>query len=389
MANEMCRTFALAVLLLWGIVPVTIASRAETDSAALFDELTSLNPQSQTNLNELAALADRAAAIEKQEAKAEKKLARDSGDLKNASTAELRRRFTEDSAKHNARAFAAIGRLAQKAPRADDAAIRSASAAEILEIQAGLRASVKPAVPEKLGVFTSWIFFFENRAGTIGRGDTPAANTTDSSSGGERSDPRPSTFWTRPVAISREDLYSGFGRVQFPHLETSLCNYDAPKTSSGTHAGFDVECNGERFKIKFGELNSEPFTARIFDALGYHVDPTDFAPKIRVQYDRRMLREFHLRKPLDMQVTPLGIHVSTIHLQQHFDPFAFITTAVFKDGRTIRGTALKQMLFFHPNLSHPEDSPDNFRTNVETDLDYLVMAPANIQPRDGPTQSIG
>jgi hypothetical protein len=33
--------------------------------------------------------------------------------------------------------------------------------------------------------------------------------------------------------------------------------------------------------------------------------------------------------------------------------------------------------------------PENFRTNVEAELDYLVMAPANVQPRDGPTQSIG
>jgi len=390
-ADKTCQALALAVILLWGMVPVAIASGTETNSAALFDELISLNPRSATNLIELAALADRAGAIEKQEAKAEKRLARDAGDLKDASTAELRRRFTGNSAKHNARAFSAIGQLAQKALRADDAAIRSASVADILEIQAGLRASVKPAVPEKLGVFTSWIFFFNNRSGTIGRGDVPAANITAPGSGsdGGRSEPRPSTFWTRPAAISQQDLYSGFGRGQFPRLENSLCNYDAPKTSSGTHAGFDVECHGERFKIKFGDLNSEPFTARIFYALGYHVDPTDYAPKIEVRYDRRMLREFHLRKPLDMQVTPLGIHVSTIRLQQHFDPFAFITTAVFKDGRKIPGQALKQMLFINPNLPHPEDSPGNFRNEVEAELDYVVMAAANVQPRDGPTQSIG
>ena len=391
MGNEICRALALAVILSGGIVPAAIASGVETNSAALFDELTTLNPRSETNLIDLAALADRAGAIEKQEAKAEKKLARDPGDLKDASTAELRRRFTDNSAKHNGRAFSAIGRLAQKASRADDAAIRSASVADILEIQAALRASVKPAVPEKLGVFTSWIFFFKNRSGTIGRGDAPAANITAPGPGsdGGRGDPQSSTFWTRPAAISREDLYSGFGRDQFPHLGNSICNYDAPKTSSGTHAGLDVECNGERFKIKFGDLNSEPFTARIFYALGYHVDPTDYAPEIEVRYDRRMLREFHLRKPLDMQVTPLGIHVSTIELQQHFDPFAFITTAVFKDGRKIPGQALKQILFINPNLPHPEDSPGNFRTDVEASLDYMVMAAANVQPRDGPTQSIG
>ena len=391
LGNEPCRAFALAVVLFCGTVSRGAGSGADTNSAVLFNELITLNPQSETNLAKIAGLADRARAIEKQEAKAEKKLARNSDDLKNLPTAELQRRFTEDSAKHDARAFSAIGRLAQKALQANDATIRGASVVEILEIQTAVRNSLQPLVPEKLGLFTSWIYFFQNRWGAIGRGNTLAANVAAPVAGSDsgRSDPRPSTFWTRPTAISQEDLYSGFGRERLPHLENSLCNYSAPKTSSGTHAGFDVECNGERFKIKFGEQNSEPFTARIFYALGYHVDPTDYAPRIKVRYDRRMLREFHLRKPLNMRITPLGIHVSTIHLQQHYDPFTFITTAVFNDGREVSGTALKHMLFINPNLPHPEDSPENFRKDVEAELDYLVMAPANVQPRDGPTQSIG
>jgi hypothetical protein len=62
---------------------------------------------------------------------------------------------------------------------------------------------------------------------------------------------------------------------------------------------------------------------------------------------------------------------------------------VFKDGHSISGAALKKILFKDPNHSHPEDSPDNFRPEVEATLDYLVTAPANVQPREGPTQSIG
>jgi hypothetical protein len=55
----------------------------------------------------------------------------------------------------------------------------------------------------------------------------------------------------------------------------------------------------------------------------------------------------------------------------------------------VSGTELKRMLFINPSLPHPEDSPNNFRPEVEASLDYLRMAAANVQPRDGPTQSIG
>ncbi|HWC59250.1 MAG TPA: hypothetical protein VHC44_06105 [Verrucomicrobiae bacterium] len=351
-----------------------------------------MDPHSTTNLAKLAALGERAAAADKKQSKAEKKAARNTEDLKNLSAAELRKRFSTDEAKHDARAYRAIGQLAEEALKANDAPARDARVKEILEIQAGIRNTARPLVPEKLGVFTSWIFFFKNLSGTIARGTTPAANLVNPATHGSdngRSDPQPSTFWTRPKMISEEDLYAGFGRERFPHIEESVWNYSAPKTSSGTHGGFDVELNGERFKIKFGDLNSEPFTARIFYALGYHVDPTDYAPQVKVRYDRRLLREFHLRKPLTMKITPLGIHVGTIQLQTHYDPFAFITKAVFKDGHEISGAALKQMLLTNASLSHPEDSPANFRADVEAQLDYLVMAPANVQPRDGPTQSIG
>jgi hypothetical protein len=391
LGHDLRRALALAVILFWRALSATAAD-GETNSAVLFQELTTLDPHSDTNLVKLAALAERAAVIEKKESKAEKKAARDAEDLKKLPTTELQKIFAGESAKHDTRAFSGIGRSATEALHADDAAVRESRVKDILEIQAGIRNASAPLVPERLGFVSSWIFFFKNKSGTIGRGETPAinlANPTVSGSDNGRSDPQASTFWARPAAISQEDLYAGFGRERFPHLEDFICEYSAPKTSSGTHAGFDALCNGARFKIKFGDLNSEPFTARIFYALGYHADPTDYAPQIKIHYDRRLLREFHLRKPLNMGITPLWIHVGTIRLQQHYDPFAFITTARFKDGRDVTGVALKQMLFTNPNLPHPEDSPENFRTDIEAQIDYLVMAAANVQPRDGPTQSIG
>ena len=65
-------------------------------------------------------------------AKAEEKAARDVVDLKSLPTAELQKRFLADSAKHDTRAFTAIGRLAQEALQAKDAALRDARVREIL-----------------------------------------------------------------------------------------------------------------------------------------------------------------------------------------------------------------------------------------------------------------
>jgi hypothetical protein len=388
LGNKLRQVSLLAAILFLGSAFARAASDIQTNSVDHLQELAALDPHSTTNLTQLATLAT----TEKKKAKSEKKTARDAEDLKNLPTGELEKHFAEGGNKQKARAFQAIGQLAQDALKAKDAPTRDARVADILEIQAAVHNTTLPLVPEKLGVFTSWIFFFKNLSGTIGRGTTLATNLANPPiHGGDngRSDPLPSTFWTRPKAIAEEDLYVGFGRDNLPRTETPVWNYSAPKTSSGTHGGFDVELNGERFKIKFGDVNSEPFTARIFDALGYHVDPTDYAPLVTVHYDRRMLREFHLRRPLTMKITPLGIHVGTVQLQTHYDPFTFITSAVFKDGHSISGMALKQMLFTHARLPHPEDSPENFRTNIEATLDYLVVAPANVQPREGPTQSIG
>jgi hypothetical protein len=382
---------ALGAIVCCSAISTRAAIGLETNPAIVFQQIATLNPRSNTNLATLATLADHAAAIEKKQSKAEK-AARGSDDLKNLPTAELQNRFARDSAKYDARAFAAIGQLAEDALKPKDAPAHDAHVSSILEIQAALRNATRPLVPEKLGFFTSWIFFFKKFSGSIARGQTPAGNlAAPMPRRGEngRNDPLPSTFWTHPKAISEEDLYSGFGRSSFPRLEDGMCDYSGPKTSSGTHGGFDVEYEGDRYKVKFGDLNSEPFTARIFYALGFHADPTDFAPQVKVRYNRRLLREFHSRKPLNMKIAPFGIHVGTVHLQTHYDPFTFVTTAVFKDGRQISGAALKQILFANPALAHPEDFPENFRTNVESELDYFVMAPVNVQPRDGPTQSIG
>jgi hypothetical protein len=391
------------LLFLFG-TSITLACQAETlpqhaglpqtNSVFLFHQLISLDPRSDANLKQMVQIADSLSGVKKisKESKTGKKSVRRSEQLKDLPTTELQKLFTEEADRHETRVATAIERLALEALSADSLGGRESRIGEIQEIQTAARNQAMPPVPTNLGVFTTWIFFLQNASGKIGRGTTPATNLATLSPGeGDRGriGPLPSTIWRRPSDISHEDLYAGFGRERLPQLGDLLFDYSAPKTSSGTHAGFDVEWEGQRLKIKFGEVNSEPLTARIFDALGYHVDPTDYAPRIKIHYDRRMLREFHLRKPLNMRITPLGIHVGTIRLQTRYDPFTFITTAVFKDGHQISGSGLKHILFRDPAISHPEDLPENFRPEVEASLDYLIIAPANVQPRDIPAQPVG
>jgi hypothetical protein len=202
-------------------------------------------------------------------------------------------------------------------------------------------------------------------------------------------DPKPGTFWRRPANISKQDLYAGFGRAQRPRWESNMWSYTAPKTSFGSLPGFEATADGIRIKIKFGETISEPFNARIFAALGYHADATDHASHLNVRYDRRLFREFDLRKDASTRLYRFGIPVMRIRLQHRYDPFDFIAGAVMKNGTRISGAQLRQSLFRDLGQPHPEEDPENFRKDFEADIDYLVTAPANIQRDDAPAKSIG
>jgi hypothetical protein len=226
----------------------------------------------------------------------------------------------------------------------------------------------------------------------VARGLRPATNLEPSPEGLDLSlwDPQPGTFWRRPESIASQDLYHGFGRTALPRIEGQLCDYLAPKTSYGGNPGFDVGCEGWRVKVKFGETTSEPFTARIFWALGYHVDPTDYAHALRVRYDRRLLREFHVRRDILMTFRLFWvIPIHTINLQRRHDPFDFIAAAVLADGTRISSSQLRERLFHDPHRLHPEDDPANFQMEFESQIHHLVTVPANLQYRNTAIDSIG
>lgn len=244
-------------------------------------------------------------------------------------------------------------------------------------------------VPEKVDFFQTPWFFITRLNRPVGRGQTAATNLiahhqTDLS----RVDPAPSTFWNRPSGISSQTLYYGFGRTNLLLPDEVLCTYAGPKESFGRNPGFEIDFQGTVLKLKFAEVSSEPFAARIFSALGYFADPTDYAPSVRVAYSRAMLQEFNSRKPLSTRFTFLGIvPLFTLRLQRHYDPFDYVKRAVLTNGVVWSGSQLKSRLFRDPKRSRPEADSANFNPSIEASIAYVETVPANVQLKVG--KSIG
>jgi hypothetical protein len=213
-------------------------------------------------------------------------------------------------------------------------------------------------------------------SGRVGLGSTTASNLQSPHGAEDASklDPRPSTFWSRPATISSQDLRIGFDRSVLPRFEESVWTYAGPKKSYGANAGFEARQGNLKIKVKFGEIHSEPFAARVFHALGYNVQPTDYSPGLRIQYDRRLLAEFNSRKPVDARITALGVlPVWTLHFQPKHDPANFIARAVTKNGTELRGIELRERL----------------AAGADADFDHVITVPANVQIESRSEKSIG
>ena len=146
-------------------------------------------------------------------------------------------------------------------------------------------------------------------------------------------------------------------------LKAPYASTSAPKKSFGLNPGFEVDGRGLSIKLKFAEVSSEPFVARIFDALGFHADPTDYAPAVKIRYDRRILQEFHSRRPLQTRFTILFfVPLYTLELQKRYDPFCCIAWAVRRDGTRWSGQELKARLFHHPRAGSSRGRRRGFQT---------------------------
>lgn len=259
---------------------------------------------------------------------------------------------------------------------------------EIQELAAAQGNYRRPPVP-RLNLFTVTALGLDFLDNSIGGGRRLAANVPPDDDEHRPVDPPPSMFWTSDRPITTHNLHAGFGRTELPDWSVVVWEYDEPKTSAGGNPGFEIRHGRTKAKLKFAETTSEPFTARIFHALGFHADVTDHVRQLRVRYDRRLLREFNLRREVILRFRLLGPPLYSLDLQREFDPLDFVDAAVLKDGRRVDGAELRRNLYYDPGLPAPHDEPANFNPEFESQLDHLVMAPANLQPDDDLSRSVG
>ena len=294
------------------------------------------------------------------------------------------------AAKKYKRGLQEIQRLAEAARTASTAEQKKRNIWLLLEVIAGVNNDQRQPLPERVDVVELPWMLLGAAHHPVGHGSAPAADLqpgpqTDLS----KLDPLPSTFWRRPGNIAAADLYHGFGRKNLSGIEKKICAYEGPKDSYGTNPGFEVDSDGVKVKLKFAEVSSEPLTTRMFDALGFHSDETDYAPEAKVRYDRRIFQEFNSRRELKTRFTLFGLTYYTMRLQKKYDPFNYIASAVLRDGRRWSGQELKSQLFRDSKRKHPEDDSANFKPEVEANVDYLVTVAANVQPKNPDIKTIG
>jgi hypothetical protein len=143
--------------------------------------------------------------------------------------------------------------------------------------------------------------------------------------------------------IAELNLKNGFDRATSLSEIDSICEYVEPKTGLGTRPGFKVYCDGEKIKVKFKEVHSEPFISRIFWATGFFVDPVDFHPGLKIKYDRKIFTEFNLRKGVPINMSVLKKTFTLFTLKPKKDPFSFMDQAVLKNGESIDADKLFEL----------------------------------------------
>lgn len=264
----------------------------------------------------------------------------------------------------------------------------------IAELDRAFASNWRSPIPVRASLTEIPRYIIELLDNPIGRGerDTPATNIASDLQPGQDSsllNPPDSTFWIQPKDIASKDLYLGFNRSALPDMGTTPCKYDEPKTSRGTHAGFEVKCGVTKIKVKFGsETKAEPFASRILWALGYNVDPADYVPRVEVQYDRKILSEFNSRQNESTQITAAGKVFTTVGLQKYLNPMDFITGAIMKDGTRISVQKLSSSLFKRPGAKAEQDR-NNYVTDFESQISSLEFQEANIQVKDEDSISLG
>lgn len=259
--------------------------------------------------------------------------------------------------------------------------------AELQELAAALHNTRRDPVP-RLDMLTTPFLAFGFLDKSIGGGERAANNVPASGAvQADVADPPGSMFWTGDRVIEQQDLFAGFDRTTPLDWSAVIWDYDGPKLSTGFSPGFEVRHGKTKAKLKFRETKSEPFTARLFHALGYHAEPTDYVRGLRVRYNPRLFREFNLRDEVMMHVRLIGPPVVSFNLQKWSDPLDFVHAAVLFDGTRLTGAELRKRLL--PPGKLPVGSLPLYDRAFEATIDYLVLTPVNFQVETSDWKSVG
>ena len=247
--------------------------------------------------------------------------------------------------------------------------------AQIAEIRTALENNRRPSVPAYVDFIEAPFLAVDAFRNRVAVGRKPAQNLPDHDAGADLSklNPPPSSFWQPRTSIAASDLYVGFDRKELPNFETHIWTY-AGRKKHGWNAGCEVTSGDRRLKLKFAETHSEPFTSRLFHALGYNVDPTDYAREIKIAYNRQFFLEFNSRRAPQIKFGMLFIPMVRFTIQKQHSPFDSIAAAVLKTGERISAEELQA------HFSNPE---------FESKIDYLVTKPANVQIQSSDAAAIG
>ena len=291
-------------------------------------------------------------------------------------------------AKRDRRGLKQIERLARQYSAEQSESARAALRQQIAEIASAIANNHRSPVPAYVGLPDLPFRAAAALHNPVARGRKPASNIEPGSSDLSAIDPEKSSYWQRPAAIPKIDLYAGFGRSELPRFDSYIWDYAGAK-KGGRNPGCDLASGSERIQVKFAEMHSEPFISRIFHALGYNVDPSDFVSQLRIRYDRRWFTEFNMRPEIKMKIGVFFIPIYTFHFEEIFDPFLFVDHAVMKDGRNVAGVDLKKMLLRKPERKNANSIAENFRTEVESQIEFLVTTSANVQTDRAGSRNIG
>jgi hypothetical protein len=209
-------------------------------------------------------------------------------------------------------------------------------------------------------------------------------------------DPPASSFWRNPGAVSKKDLYAGFGRSDIESFPKP-CKYTEAKDGYGVSGVFEMDCDGVEYKVKFSdrktndETHSEAFNARLVWALGYNALPNDYVRDFKMHYDRAIIRDFNSREDLGVDVKSLfGFKYFRIHITYYLDPFnGEVDGAILKDGTRLTANELKARLL-KSQEPKAEMKDENYDSRFEEQIRFLVMAEANIErKKDKNLENVG